>query len=65
MKFLKRYKWVIAWVAYCTFMIFYFIPRQKEFYLRSDSDTFSDASNRFLLFLEGAVANIRSGIFQW
>jgi hypothetical protein len=55
MKYLKRYIWAIAWVAYCTFMIFYFIPRQKEFYLDSDRDIFSDASNRFLLFLEGSV----------
>jgi hypothetical protein len=36
-------------------MIFYFDPRQKEFYLRSDHDAFSNASNHILLILEGAV----------
>jgi hypothetical protein len=55
MKFLKRYKFFIAWVAYCTFMIWYFNPRQKEFYFSSDHNDFSNASNRLLLILEGAA----------
>ncbi|MBN8850722.1 MAG: hypothetical protein BGO55_30540 [Sphingobacteriales bacterium 50-39] len=55
MKFLKKYKWKIAWLALWTLIIFYFIPRQDEFYLRSDKDNFSDASHRFLVFFEAAA----------
>lgn len=55
MKFLKKYRWRIAWFALWAFIIFYFTPRQDDFYLRSDKEHFSGVSQRFFLFLEVAV----------
>ena len=55
MKFLKKYKWRIAWFILWTFIVLYFIPRQNDFYLHSDKQSFSSLSQRIFLFFEGAV----------
>lgn len=55
MKFLKKYRWRIAWLAIWGFIAFYFTPRQDDFYLHSDKQTFSSLSQRIFLFFEVAV----------
>jgi len=51
MKFLKKYKWQIAWLALWGMTIFYFLPRQNHFYLDSDKDSISRIARRLLLLL--------------